>query len=102
MSATYNNQIEIVLFTNTRRNNPKAPTKTGTVKFPDGTTYEVSIWERVSGKGTPFESGVLKLPDPRFQRNQGGEGGYQNQGYQNQGGMPPPPMTPQGGVKVDF
>ena len=71
MSATYNNQIEIVLFVNTRRNNPKAPGKTGTVKFPDGTTYEVSIWERVSKNGTPFESGVLKLPDPRYQRQIG-------------------------------
>lgn len=66
MSATYNNQIEIVLFENTRATSAKAPSKTGTVTFPDGTKYDVAIWSKVSKNGTPFESGVLKLPDPKY------------------------------------
>lgn len=61
MPATYNNQIEIVLFENNRATNPKAPQETGTVTFPDGTKYEVAIWNRVSKNGNPFKSGVLKL-----------------------------------------
>lgn len=76
--TTYNNQIEIVLFENTRRQNPKAPSKTGTVTFPDGTKYDVALWSRVSSKGTPFESGTLRIPDPKYARNNDG-GGYQAQ-----------------------
>jgi len=75
MSATYNNQIEIVLFDNNRATSGKAPQKTGTVTFPDGTKYEVAIWERVSKNGTPFMSGTLKLPDPKFAKREGGNGG---------------------------
>ena len=76
MSATYNNQIEIILFENTRATSGKAPAKTGTVTFPDGTKYEVAIWNKVSKNGNPFEAGVLKLPDPKFQKG-GNSGGYQ-------------------------
>ena len=68
MSATYNNQIEIVLFENTRATNAKAPAKTGTVTFPDGTKYDVALWGKVSKNGNPFEAGVLKLPDPKYAR----------------------------------
>lgn len=82
MSATYNNQIEIVLFENTRATSGKAPHKTGTVTFPDGTKYEVAVWSKVSKSGTPFESGVLRLPDPKYARNNqrgGQQGGYGEQ-----------------------
>lgn len=85
MSATYNNQIEIVIFANNKRKSDKAPHKTGTVTFPDGTKYDVAIWNKVSKAGNPFEAGVLKLPDPRFAGNNGG-------GRAPQGG----------GVDVDF
>lgn len=78
MSATYNNQIEIVLFENTRATSGKAPTKTGTVTFPDGTKYDVAIWSKVSKNGNPFESGVLKLPDPKYAKNN--DGGQRQQG----------------------
>jgi hypothetical protein len=91
--TTYNNQIEIVLFANNRANgNPKAPSKTGTVTFPDGTKYDVALWSRVSGKGTPFESGTLRLPDPKYARNNEG-GGYQGQNNQAPAG---------GAAPVDF
>ena len=63
---TYNNQIEIVLFENTRATSGKAPQETGTVTFPDGTKYDVAIWHKVSKNGNPFKSGVLKLPDPKY------------------------------------
>jgi hypothetical protein len=72
MSATYNNQIEIVLFDNNRATNAKAPQETGTVTFPDGTKYDVAIWHRVSKNGNPFKSGVLKLPDPKYAKNDNG------------------------------
>jgi hypothetical protein len=80
MSATYNNQIEIVLFENTRASSAKSPQKTGTVTFPDGTKYDVALWERVSKNGAPFMSGTLKLPDPKYARGNGGgqRGGEQN------------------------
>lgn len=81
MSATYNNQIEIVLFENTRASSAKSPQKTGTVTFPDGTKYDVALWERVSKNGTPFMSGTLKLPDPKYARGNdrgGSRGGEQN------------------------
>ena len=72
MSATYNNQIEIVLFENNRATNPKAPQEVGTVTFPDGTKYEVAIWRRVSKNGNPFKSGTLKLDNgERSQRPSG-------------------------------
>lgn len=90
MSATYNNQIEIVLFTNNKRKSDKAPHETGTVTFPDGTKYDVAIWNRMSKNGNPFKSGTLKLPDPKYQRNEGGYGGNATNG------------APTGGVKVDF
>jgi len=66
MSATYNNQIEIILFENNRATSPKAPTRTDTVTFPDGTKYEVAHCNKVSKNGNPFEAGVLKLPDPKY------------------------------------
>jgi uncharacterized protein (DUF736 family) len=72
MAATYNNQIEIVLFANNKRKSDKAPHETGTVTFPDGTKYDVAVWNRVSKNGNPFKSGTLKLPDPRFAEKQGG------------------------------
>ncbi len=62
---TYNNQIEIVLFDNNRKQSEKSPDKTGTVEFPDGTKYEVALWNRVSKNGNPFMSGSLKLPRPQ-------------------------------------
>ena len=93
MSATYNNQIEIVLFANNKRKSDKAPHKTGTVTFPDGTKYDVAIWNKVSKAGNPFEAGVLKLPDPRF-ADRGNNGGGNGGGYRggNSGGS----------VDVDF
>lgn len=66
MSATYNNQIEIVLFNNNKRKSDKAPHETGTVTFPDGTKYEVAIWNKVSKAGNPFKSGVLKLDTGKY------------------------------------
>lgn len=66
MSATYNNQIEIVLFSNNKRKSDKAPHETGTVTFPDGTKYEVAIWNKVSKAGNPFKSGTLKLDTGKF------------------------------------
>lgn len=60
------NVIQIVLFENNRRSSDKQPHETGTVTFPDGTKYEVAIWNRVSKNGNPFKSGVLKLPDPKY------------------------------------
>lgn len=91
MSATYNNQIEIVLFDNNKRKSDKAPHKTGTVTFPDGTKYDVAIWNKVSKAGNPFQAGVLKLPDPRFANNNSGNSGG---GYQGGNGG--------GAVDVDF
>lgn len=76
MSATYNNQIEIVIFENNRRTNDKAPTETGTVTFPDGTKYQVALWNRVSKNGNPFKSGKLTLDDGKYSsRNGGGQSG---------------------------
>lgn len=75
MSATYNNQIEIVLFENTRAANAKAPQETGTVTFPDGTKYQVALWHKVSKNGNPFKSGVLKLDDGKYSNNRGNGGG---------------------------
>lgn len=73
---TYNNQIEIVLFDNNRKQSDKSPDKTGTVEFPDGTKYEVAMWHRVSKNGTPFLSGSLKLPNPKYApREQGARQG---------------------------
>lgn len=70
---TWNNQIEITIFENNRRTSDKAPHETGTVEFPDGTKYEVAIWNRVSKNGNPFKSGVLRLPDAKYaQRPQRG------------------------------
>jgi len=74
MSATYNNQIEIVIFDNNRRTNDKAPVQTGTVTFPDGTKYQVALWDRVSKNGNPFRSGTLKLDDGTYSKG-GGRGG---------------------------
>lgn len=85
MSATYNNQIEIVLFTNTKKKSDKSPSKTGTVTFPDGTKYEVAIWNKVSKNGNPFEAGTLKLPNPQYANNGGGGGNYGGQRQQNDG-----------------
>lgn len=70
---TYNNQIEIVLFENTKRSNEKAPMETGTVEFPDGTKYDVALWHKVSKNGNPFKSGTLKL-------KQADGGGYRKGG----------------------
>lgn len=86
---TYNNQIEIVLFDNNRKQSDKSPDKTGTVEFPDGTKYEVALWNRVSKNGNPFMSGSLKLPNPKYApREQGAR----------QGGQPPRGNR----VEVDF
>lgn len=63
---TYNNQIEIVLFDNNRKQSDKAPDKTGTVEFPDGTKYDVAMWNKVSKNGNPFLAGKLSLPDPKY------------------------------------
>lgn len=81
MSATYNNQIEIVIFQNNKRKSDKAPHETGTVTFPDGTKYEVAIWNKVSKAGNPFKSGNLKLQTGERGRNEPdserSSGGYQ-------------------------
>lgn len=90
MSATYNNQIEIVLFQNNKAKSDKSPQETGTVTFPDGTKYEVALWNKVSKNGNPFKSGVLKLDNgERGQYSKGNSGGGQSHG----GG---------GSVHVDF
>lgn len=81
MSATYNNQIEIVIFQNNKRKSDKAPHETGTVTFPDGTKYEVAIWNKVSKAGNPFKSGLLKL--------QTGERGTQEPNSERSGGYQP-------------
>lgn len=82
MSATYNNQIEIVIFQNNKRKSDKAPHETGTVTFPDGTKYEVAIWNKVSKAGNPFKSGVLKLDTGKFSQGRNESGSEQNGGYQ--------------------
>lgn len=69
MSATYNNQIEIVVFNNNRATNPKAPQKTGVVTFPDGSKYDVALWERKGKSGTEFLAGVLKPQTDRPSNN---------------------------------
>jgi uncharacterized protein (DUF736 family) len=84
VSATYNNQIEIVLFTNNKRKSDKAPHETGTVTFPDGTKYDVAVWNRVSKAGNPFKSGTLKLPDPKYASNSNSGGNF---GGGNAGGV---------------
>lgn len=65
--STYQNQIQIVLFDN-NSSNEKAPVQRGTVEFPDGTKYEVALWNKVSKNGNPFKSGTLKLLDPNAQQ----------------------------------
>lgn len=81
MSATYNNQIEIVLFQNNKAKSEKSPQETGTVTFPDGTKYEVALWNKVSKNGNPFKSGVLKLDNgERGQYNRSGGGQAQGGG----------------------
>jgi hypothetical protein len=87
MSATYNNQIEIVIFQNNKRKSDKAPHETGTVTFPDGTKYEVAIWNKVSKNGNPFKSGVLKLDTGKYGQNR-------NEPNSDAGGYAP--------AKVDF
>jgi len=72
--VTYQNQIEIVLFDNNNRKSDKAPHKTGTVEFPDGTKYDVALWNKVSKAGNPFMAGKLSLPDPKYQREERGGG----------------------------
>ena len=74
MSATYNNQIEIAIFENTSRKNDKAPVQRGSVTFPDGTKYDVALWDKVSKNGLPYRAGVLQLPDPKYTKG-GGQGG---------------------------
>lgn len=85
--STYQNQIQIVLFDNDKKGNEKAPVMKGIVEFPDGTKYEVAVWERVSKNGNPFKSGILKLMDPNAP-----QGSYRPA---NTGGRPAP-------VQVDF
>lgn len=92
MSATYNNQIEIVLFDNNNRSHERSPLKTGKVTFPDGTTYDVALWERVSKNGNPFLSGTLKLPDLNRQSQQ-----QPRQQYQ-----PKTQQAPRNSVEIDF
>lgn len=89
MSATFNNQIEILISPNKFRNHPKSPDEVGTVTFPDGTQYEVAIWNRVSSRdGSTFKSGVLRLPNPQ----------YANRNQQKQQSQQPE----SGAVNVDF
>lgn len=92
---TWNNQIEIVLFDNNRKQSDKSPDKTGTVEFPDGTKYEVALWNRVSKSGNPFMSGSLKLPNPKFaDRDQRGGPQRSHSGSA--------PTTGRNAVEVDF
>lgn len=63
---TYNNQIEIRLFENNKKKSEKSPHEIGTVEFPDGTKYDVALWNKVSKNGNPYKSGTLKLPDPKY------------------------------------
>lgn len=88
MSATYNGQIEIVIFQNNKAKSEKAPQETGTVTFPDGTKYEVALWNKVSKNGNPFKSGVLKLDNGERAQYKSNDGG----GNQSRGGS----------VHVDF
>lgn len=75
--------ITLAVFKNNKRTNDKAPQKTGVLEFNEdvtfkaGTKLDVSLWERTSKGGMPFESGVAK---PQFQpqgntgpRNRGAE-----------------------------
>jgi hypothetical protein len=61
--AYESNEIQIVLFQNKQKKNPKGPDATGSVTFPDGTKYEVALWNRVSKNGNAFQSGLLRLPN---------------------------------------
>lgn len=82
---TWNNQIEIRIVENRWRKSDKAPHEIGTVEFPDGTKYEVILWNRVSKDGNPYKSGTLKLPDPRYaQRDQQPQQPRQQGGGRNQ------------------
>lgn len=92
---TWNNQIEITIFENNRRTNDKAPHETGTVEFPDGTKYEVAIWNRMSKNGNPFKSGILRLPDPKYAPRE-------QRGAPQRGHSGAAPTTGRNAVEVDF
>ena len=87
---TYQNRIEVILFNNNKKTSDKHPTETGTVEFPDGTKYQLALWNKVSKNGTPFKSGFLTLPDPKYQ---------QQQAPKAQADYTPPTAA---GVQVDF
>lgn len=71
---TYDNRIEIRIFPNPNKKTEKSPDVTGVVEFPDGTKYDVSLWNKVSKSGSPYKSGWLKLPEtnpaPRQRQSQ--------------------------------
>lgn len=62
------NEIQIIVFQNKQKKNPKGPDATGKVTFPDGTEYEVAMWNRVSKNGNPFQSGTLRAPNQQYQK----------------------------------
>lgn len=97
---TWNNQIEITIFENTRRSNEKAPHETGFVEFPDGTKYEVALWNNVSKGGEPYKKGTLKLPDPQYAQRRSG-GAPQTRAPQR-GHSGAAPTTGRNAVEVDF
>lgn len=65
-------QIEVVVFNAKKRTSDKSPTKTGTITFNEefhfspGDKLDLAVWNRTSKAGLSYESGIAKLPDPKF------------------------------------
>lgn len=90
--TTPTNEITITLFQNTTKKNPKGPDAAGKVVFPDGTEYEVALWNRVSKNGLAYQGGVLRVPNPEFQKQEDQRSSYQR----------PAPAAKSNEVEVDF
>lgn len=58
--------IRIAVFTN-NSDNPKAPSESVVVTFPDGTKLEGGLWSQTSSKGTTYKSGTLRKAQERGQ-----------------------------------
>ena len=80
--------ITLAVFKNNKRTNEKAPQKTGVLEFNEdvtfkaGTKLDISLWERTSKGGMPFESGIAKPP---FQA--GAQHGPRNRGAEERGSV---------------
>jgi len=61
MSDSYDNTNTFVLFVNDKKNNDKAPDRSGTLNV-GGVEYFIDGWIR-NGKKGPFLSGRIKLKD---------------------------------------